>query len=547
MRICARHGAPIIGYGTGTSLEGHINAPLGGVSVDFRDMNKVLAVHAEDLDCVVEPGITRKQLNEHLRDSGLFFPIDPGADASLGGMAATRCSGTNAVRYGTMKDNVLAMKVVMADGELMTTGRRAKKSSAGYDLTRLMVGSEGTLGLITELTLKLAGIPEAIASGVCPFPSVDAACKATIMTIQSGIPVARIELLDALQVKASNAYSKLTLPEVPTLFVEFHGSEASVAEQSQRFGEIVTDLGGGPFDWATKPEDRSRLWQARHDGYWAGRSLRPGASAFATDVCVPISRLAECVNAAQRAIAELDLVAPILGHVGDGNFHLSLLVDMNDADEVKRAGILMNRLVELALSMDGTCTGEHGVGQGKMKYLAAEHRRARAGRHGGDQARARSAKHHESRQDCRALLARPPRGAQPSGAKPEFPQWILRIARHFRVRLVVQPPGIIGSDVDIELPPKIGKNGVPFHSGSRECRAAWLGAGVGVANDSAWIGDSDHSGAGGGAGRAIADRLDQLPPGDRGGSQSFDRRQCARHGRDRRAPAADAACDVVRY
>ncbi len=373
VRICARHGAPIIGYGTGTSLEGHINAPLGGVSVDFRDMNKVLAVHAEDLDCVVEPGITRKQLNEHLRDSGLFFPIDPGADASLGGMAATRCSGTNAVRYGTMKDNVLAMKVVMPNGELMTTGRRAKKSSAGYDLTRLMVGSEGTLGLITELTLKLAGIPEAIASGVCPFPSVDAACKATIMTIQSGIPVARIELLDALQVKASNAYSKLTLPEVPTLFVEFHGSEASVAEQSQRFGEIVTELGGGPFDWATKPEDRSRLWQARHDGYWAGRSLRPGASAFATDVCVPISRLAECVNAAQQAIAELDLVAPILGHVGDGNFHLSLLVDMSDADEVKRAGILMNRLVELAQSMDGTCTGEHGVGQGKMKYLAAEY------------------------------------------------------------------------------------------------------------------------------------------------------------------------------
>jgi D-lactate dehydrogenase (cytochrome) len=373
VRICARHGAPIIGYGTGTSLEGHVNAPYGGVTVDFRDMTKVLAVHGEDLDCVIEPGITRKALNEHLRDSGLFFPIDPGADASLGGMAATRCSGTNAVRYGTMKDNVLALKVVLPNGELMSTGRRAKKSSAGYDLTRLMVGSEGTLGLITELTLKLAGIPEAVASGVCPFPSVDAACKATIMTIQSGIPVARIELLDALQVKASNGYSKLTLPEVPTLFVEFHGSEASVAEQSQRFGEIVAEFGGGPFDWATKPEDRSRLWQARHDGYWAGRSLRPGAQAFATDVCVPISRLAECVTAAQRAIAELNLVAPILGHVGDGNFHLSLLVDMSDADEVRRAGILMNRLVELAQSMDGTCTGEHGVGQGKMKYLAAEY------------------------------------------------------------------------------------------------------------------------------------------------------------------------------
>jgi D-lactate dehydrogenase (cytochrome) len=373
VRICASHGAPIIPFGVGTSLEGHVNAPLGGITVDFRDMNKVLAVHAEDLDCVVEPGITRKALNEQLRDQGLFFPIDPGADASLGGMAATRCSGTNAVRYGTMKDNVLALKVVMPDGELMATSRRAKKSSAGYDLTRLMVGSEGTLGVITELTLKLSGIPEAIASGVCPFPSVDAACKATILTIQHGIPVARIELLDALQIKAVNAYSKLSLPEVPTLFVEFHGSDAGVAEQSQRFGEIVAELGGGPFDWATKPEDRTRLWQARHDGYWAARHLRPGAQAFATDVCVPISRLAECVTASQRAIAELNLVAPILGHVGDGNFHLSLLVDMADADEVKRAGILMERVVELALSMDGTCTGEHGVGQGKMKYLLAEH------------------------------------------------------------------------------------------------------------------------------------------------------------------------------
>jgi len=373
VRICADKGVPVIPFGVGTSLEGHINAPIGGVSIDFRDMNKMLTVHAEDLDCVVEPGITRKALNEHLRDQGLFFPIDPGADASLGGMAATRCSGTNAVRYGTMKDNVLAMKVVMANGELMTTSRRAKKSAAGYDLTRLIVGSEGTLGVITELTLKLSGIPEAIASGVCPFPSVDAACKATILTIQSGIPVARIELLDALQIKAVNAYSKLSLPEVPALFVEFHGSDAGVAEQSLRFGDIVADLGGGPFDWATKPEDRSRLWQARHDGYHAARRLRPGAEAFATDVCVPISRLAECVNATQAATAELNLVAPILGHVGDGNFHLSLLVDMADADEVKRAGILMQRVVELALSMDGTCTGEHGVGQGKMKYLLAEH------------------------------------------------------------------------------------------------------------------------------------------------------------------------------
>jgi D-lactate dehydrogenase (cytochrome) len=372
VRICAERRVPVIPFGTGTSLEGHINAPYGGVSIDFRDMNRVLAVNAQDLDCVIEPGITRKQLNEHLRDQGLFFPLDPGADASLGGMAATRCSGTNAVRYGTMKDNVLALKVVLANGDLMTTGRRAKKSSAGYDLTRLMVGAEGTLGVITELTLKLSGIPEAISAGVCPFPSVEAACNATIATIQFGVPVARIELLDELQVKATNLYSKLALPEVPMLFVEFHGSPAGVAEQAERFGEIARDLGGGPFEWATKPEDRSRLWQARHDAYWAGRALRPGAQALATDVCVPISRLAECVTATQREIAELGLVAPILGHVGDGNFHLTLLVDMADEAEVKAAKTLCERLVERAFAMDGTCTGEHGVGQGKMKYLAGE-------------------------------------------------------------------------------------------------------------------------------------------------------------------------------
>jgi D-lactate dehydrogenase (cytochrome) len=288
-------------------------------------------------------------------------------------MAATRASGTNAVRYGTMKDNVLALKVVMADGSLMTSSRRAKKSASGYDLTRLMIGSEGTLGIITELTLKLSGIPEAIASGVCPFPSVAAACNAAILTIQSGIPVARIELLDALQIKASNAYSKLTLPEVPTLFLEFHGSDAGVAEQSQRFGEIVAELGGGPFEWAIKTEDRNRLWQARHNGHFAARGLRPDAGVIVTDVCVPISRLAECVTATQREVAQLKLVAPILGHVGDGNFHLTMLVDVHDADEMRRAKLLMERLVELALAMDGTCTGEHGVGQGKMKYLLAEH------------------------------------------------------------------------------------------------------------------------------------------------------------------------------
>ncbi|HEY4139870.1 MAG TPA: FAD-linked oxidase C-terminal domain-containing protein [Pseudolabrys sp.] len=371
--ICAQHGVPMIPFGTGTSLEGHVNAPFGGVSIDFRDMNKILAVHAEDFDCIIEPGVTRKALNDHLRDQGLFFPIDPGADASLGGMASTRASGTNAVRYGTMKDNVLALKVVLANGEVMTTARRAKKSSSGYDLTRLMIGAEGTLGIITELTLKLSGIPEAIASGVCPFPSVDAACKATILTIQSGIPVARIELLDPVQIKASNAYSKLTLPEVPTLFVEFHGTDAGVGEQSQRFSDIVNELGGGPFEWATKPEERMRLWQARHDGYWAARHLRPGAQALATDLCVPISRLAECVNTALRYVDELKLIAPVLGHVGDGNFHFSPLIDMDDPDEVKRAKILLERLTELALSMGGTCTGEHGVGQGKLKYLKAEH------------------------------------------------------------------------------------------------------------------------------------------------------------------------------
>ncbi len=373
VRLCAAHRVPVIGYGTGTSLEGQVNAPRGGICLDFHDMNKVLAVHAEDLDCVIEPGVTRKQLNEYLRDKGVFFPIDPGADASLGGMAATRASGTNAVRCGTMKDNVLALKVVLANGEVVTTARRAKKSSAGYDLTRLMVGSEGTLGIITELTLRLSGIPEAILSGTCPFPSVEAACNATIQTIQSGIPVARIELLDALQVRACNLYSKLTLPETPMLFLEFHGTDAGVAEQSQRFGEIAKEFGGGPFDWATRAEDRSRLWQARHDAAWAIRSLRSTGFGIATDVCVPISRLAECVTATQRDIAASKLIAPIVGHVGDGNFHVALTVDLNDADEVARINGFLERLVERALAMDGTCTGEHGIGQGKMKYMLAEH------------------------------------------------------------------------------------------------------------------------------------------------------------------------------
>lgn len=370
--VCAEHGLPIVPFGTGTSLEGHVNAPDGGVSIDLSQMTAILEVNGEDLDCRVQPGVTRKQLNAHLRDRGLFFPIDPGADASLGGMAATRASGTNAVRYGTMKDNVIALRAVTADGRVLKTGNRARKSSAGYDLTRLMVGSEGTLGVITELTLKLQGIPEAIAGGVCPFPSVAAACDTVIATIQCGIPVARIELLDALQVKACNAYSGLELEEVPTLFVEFHGSETGVAEQSEQFGEIAREFGGGAFAWAVETEKRNALWQARHDAYWAGLQLRPGAKGLSTDVCVPISTLAACIAETQADIAETGLIAPIVGHVGDGNFHVLPLIDVGSSDEIAAAEGFLSRLVERALRMDGTCTGEHGVGQGKMGYLSDE-------------------------------------------------------------------------------------------------------------------------------------------------------------------------------
>lgn len=372
VKICAEHRVPIIPFGTGTSLEGQVNAPYGGISIDLSQMDHVLDVHAEDLDCVVQPGVTRKRLNEELRATGLFFPIDPGADASIGGMVGTRASGTNAVRYGTMKDNVLALKAVMADGSVIHTGTRAKKSSAGYDLTRLLVGSEGTLGIVTEITLKLHGIPEAVAGGVCPFQTLEDACNAVIATIQSGIPVARIELLDDLQVRASNAYSKLELNEVPTLFLEFHGTEAGVKEQSELFGEIAEDLGGGPFEWADDPDVRARLWQARHDAYFADLYLRPGVDGVATDVCVPISRLAECILATKADIDRLGLVAPIVGHVGDGNFHVSVMVDMDDKAEVARVESFMEALVERAIAMDGTCTGEHGVGHGKTKYLDAE-------------------------------------------------------------------------------------------------------------------------------------------------------------------------------
>jgi D-lactate dehydrogenase (cytochrome) len=370
--ICAAHGLPVIPFGVGTSLEGHLNAPQGGVSIDLSGMNKILRVSADDLDCTIQPGVTRTQLNTHLRDTGLFFPIDPGADATLGGMAATGASGTNAVRYGTMKDNVLALKAVMADGSVVTTARRARKTSAGYDLTRLLVGSEGTLGVITEITLRLQGIPEGISGGVCPFPDVQSACDAVIATIQCGIPVARIELLDTLQVQASNAYSRLELKETPTLFVEFHGSEGSVAEQADMFGEIAEGFGGGPFDWATETERRTQLWQARHDAYWASLQLRPGTRGLSTDVCVPVSHLADCVTQTQADIAEMGLIAPIVGHVGDGNFHVLPLIDVENPAELAKAERFSQRLVERALAMDGTCTGEHGIGQGKMKYLAEE-------------------------------------------------------------------------------------------------------------------------------------------------------------------------------
>lgn len=372
VRICAEHRVPVIPFGTGTSLEGHTNAPGGGISVDLMRMDKVLTVNPEDLDCTVEPGVTREALNTHLRDTGLFFPIDPGANASLGGMAATRASGTNAVRYGTMRDNVLALTAVMSDGRAITTARRAKKTSAGYDLTRLLIGSEGTLGIITSLTLKLYGIPQAISGGVCPFPTLEAACNAVIATIQMGIPVARIELVNALQMRAMKNYSQLDYPESPCLFVEFHGSEAGVAEQSESFGEIAAEFGGGPFLWTKVAEERAKLWKARHNAYFASLTLRPGTKGLSTDVCVPISRLAECITETEADIERLGLIAPIVGHVGDGNFHTMPLIDMDNPEEIARCEEFVARLNLRAISMDGTCTGEHGIGQGKVGFLRRE-------------------------------------------------------------------------------------------------------------------------------------------------------------------------------
>ena len=370
--LCADHAVPIIPFGTGSSLEGQVNAPNGGISIDFSNMKRVLEVNAEDLDCTVEPGITREELNTYLRDTGLFFPIDPGANASIGGMASTRASGTNAVRYGTMKDNVLAVTAVTATGEEIRTAHRARKSSAGYDLTRLFVGAEGTLGVLTSVTLRLQGIPAVIAGGICGFPTLKDACNAVIMTIQLGIPVARIELLNALQVQACNAYSGLTLPEQPTLFVEFHGNEESVRLQSEEFGAIAAECGGGAFVWSADAAERGKLWKARHNVYWSCKALRPGYAALSTDVCVPISRLADCVAETERDIEEHCLLAPIVGHAGDGNFHTCVVFDDKDPAEVAKVEAFVGRLNARALAMDGTCTGEHGIGQGKQTFLPKE-------------------------------------------------------------------------------------------------------------------------------------------------------------------------------
>jgi D-lactate dehydrogenase (cytochrome) len=373
VKICARHKVPVIPFGTGTSLEGHVLAVQGGVCVDLSQMNNILRVSRDDLDVTVQAGVTRKQLNENIRDTGLFFPIDPGADASLGGMAATRASGTNAVRYGTMRENVLGLTVVLPDGRVIRTAKRARKSSAGYDLTRLFVGSEGTLGVITEVTLRLYGIPEAISAAVCPFPNLEAAVNTVIQTIQMGVPIARIELIDPTAMRAINRFSKLDYPEAFTLFFEFHGSESGVKEQVETVEAIAGEHGANDFKWASRPEERNKLWQARHDAYFASIQLRPGCRGISTDVCVPISRLAECILETHKDIAKATMPITIVGHVGDGNFHLLFLIDPNNEAERHEAEAFNERMVMRALAMDGTCTGEHGVGIGKMDFLVAEH------------------------------------------------------------------------------------------------------------------------------------------------------------------------------
>lgn len=374
-RLCHEHAIPLIPFGAGSSLEGHLLAVAGGVTLDLSQMNRVLSVHPEDLTVTVEPGVTRKQLNADIRDTGLFFPIDPGADASIGGMCATRASGTNAVRYGTMRENVLNLTVVTADGRVIKTANRARKSSAGYDLTRLFIGSEGTLGIITEITLRLYPQPEAVSAAVCAFPGMGDAVSAVIDTIQMGVPVARVEFVDALAIRAINRYDKLSLPELPTLFFEFHGSAHGVQEQAETVQAIAAEHRGQGFEWATRPEDRSRLWNARHNAYFAFLQLKPGCRAVTTDVCVPISRLADCVGETEQDLlaSPLKLPAPIVGHVGDGNFHVALLIDPDKPEELEEAERINRRIVARAIAMDGTCTGEHGVGLHKMDFLVAEH------------------------------------------------------------------------------------------------------------------------------------------------------------------------------
>ena len=373
VKICARHGTPIIPHGAGTSLEGNIAALMGGICIDSANMNKILQVNSEDFDVVVQPGVTRRQLNEHLRDTGLFFPIDPGADATIGGMTATRASGTNAVRYGSMRDNVVNLEVVLADGSIIHTAKRSRKSSAGYDLTRLMVGSEGTLGVFTEITVKLYPVPEAISAAVCSFESVEGAVDTVIEIIQFGVPIARVELLDGLSIKAMNQYSGTSFAEQPALFFEFHGSNSGVEEQAELAQEISEQNGGSSFQWSSNTEERNKMWRARHDIAWAIKGLRPDGRIWSTDVAVPISRLADCINETRKDIEQAGITAPIAGHVGDGNFHTLLLVDHNNADEVAAAEAVHSRMVMRALEMDGTCTGEHGIGYGKIEFLKKEH------------------------------------------------------------------------------------------------------------------------------------------------------------------------------
>jgi D-lactate dehydrogenase (cytochrome) len=372
VKICAAQDVPIVPFGAGTSLEGQVNAVRGGVSIDLSRMTKIVGVSAADLDCTVEAGVLRTQLNNHLRDQGLFFPVDPGAICTIGGMVATRASGTNAVRYGTMRESVLGLTMVLSDGSVIKTGGRARKSAAGYDLTRLFIGSEGTLGIVTEVTLRLAAIPEAVAAATVGFKTVDDAVNTVIDVIQSAVPVARIELMDEVSVGAVNAYSKMSLPVQPTLFLEFHGTAASVKENADAVAALAAAHGGAGFQWAHQAEDRTKLWEARHKAYYAGLALRPNAKGLVTDVCVPISRLAECIAATKADLAKTDIPAPLLGHVGDGNFHVCFIIDPAKPDEVREAEHLHDRMVERAQSMGGTCTGEHGIGLGKITHLQRE-------------------------------------------------------------------------------------------------------------------------------------------------------------------------------